>query len=189
MVRFLLGDALVVKDLPTALEIWQEQGGRRTLVTLDGEVLDPYGVVTGGPLEGEGHGALQRRREVQELEEVVRAFEAEFALAQERHRTLQARLLQLEAALKSLDKDGREKDLALLEQEKDLARVGEELDRAAGRMGQLELERAQLEDGLAAFAREEEEHRLAAAAGQGQRGTRPGACWGCSRDCCAIDHI
>src|SRR5512138_625193 len=39
VVRFLLGDALVVKDLPTALELWQEQGGRRTLVTLDGEVL------------------------------------------------------------------------------------------------------------------------------------------------------
>ena len=122
VVRFLLGDALIVRDLPAALEIWQEQGAKRTLVTLDGEVLDPYGVVTGGPLEGEGHGALQRRREVQELEETVRAFEAEFALAQERHRTLQARLLQLEAALKSLDKDGREKELALLEQEKDLAR-------------------------------------------------------------------
>jgi chromosome segregation protein len=163
VVRFLLGDALVVRDLPAALEIWQQQGGRRTLVTLDGEVLDPYGVVTGGPLEGEGHGALQRRREVQELEDVVRAFEAEFAMAQERHRTLQARLLQLEAALKSLDRDGREKDLALLEQEKDLARVGEELERVAGRMGQLELERAQLEEALAALSREEEEHRVAAA--------------------------
>src|SRR6266542_4156055 len=161
--RFLLGDALIVRDLPAALEIWQEQGGRRTLVTLDGEVLDPYGVVTGGPLEGEGHGALQRRREVQELEETVRAFEAEFALATERHRTLQSRLLQLEAALKGLDRDGREKELALLEQEKDLARVGEELERVAGRMGQLEVERAQLEEALAALSREEEEHRLAAA--------------------------
>jgi chromosome segregation protein len=163
VVRFLLGDALIVRDLPAALEIWQEQGGRRTLVTLDGEVLDPYGVVTGGPLEGEGHGALQRRREVQELEETVRAFEAEFALATERHRTLQARLLQLEAALKSLDRDGREKDLALLEQEKDLARVGEELEHVGTRVGQLELEKTQLDDALAALSREEEEHRLAAA--------------------------
>ncbi|HET8539676.1 MAG TPA: chromosome segregation protein SMC [Anaeromyxobacter sp.] len=167
--RFLLGDALIVRDLPAALEIWQEQGGRRTLVTLDGEVLDPYGVVTGGPLEGEGHGALQRRREVQELEETVRAFEAEFALATERHRTLQARLLQLEAALKSLDRDGREKDLALLEQEKDLARVGEELEHVAARLGQLEVERAQLDDALAALAREEEEHRLAAATAEAEQ--------------------
>jgi chromosome segregation protein len=168
VVRFLLGDALIVRDLPAALALWQEQGGRRTLVTLDGEVLDPHGVVTGGPLEGEGHGALQRRREVQELEEVVRAFEAEFAMAQERHRTLQARLLQLEAALKGLDRDGREKDLALLEQEKDLARVGEELERVAARSGQLELERAQLEEALASLSREEEEHRLAAATAEAE---------------------
>src|SRR5512138_1796942 len=169
VVRFLLGDALIVRDLPAALEIWQEQGGKRTLVTLDGEVLDPYGVVTGGPLEGEGHGSLQRRREVQELEEIVRAFEAEFALAQERHRTLQARLLQLEAALKSLDKDGHEKDLALRDQEKDLARLGEELERVAERMGQLEGERAQLEEGLSGLSREEEEQRVGAATAEAEQ--------------------
>jgi chromosome segregation protein len=168
VVRFLLGDALIVRDLPTALELWQGSDPKRTLVTLDGEVLDPSGVVTGGPLEGEGHGALQRRREVQELEETVRAFEAEFSLAQGRHRTLQTRLLQLEAALKSLDKDGREKELSLLDQEKDLARLGEELERVAHRMGQLELERSQLEDGLSSLAREEEEHRLAAATAEAE---------------------
>jgi chromosome segregation protein len=167
--RFLLGDAVIVRDLPAALEIWQSSPQKRTLVTLDGEVLDPWGVVTGGPLEGEGHGALQRRREVQELEEIVRAFEAEFALAQERHRTLQARLLQLEAALKSLDKDGHEKDLALRDQEKDLARLGEELERVAERLGQLEAERSQLDDGLAALSREEEEQRLGAATAEAEQ--------------------
>jgi chromosome segregation protein len=169
LVRWLLGDALIVRDLPAALELWQRGAGGCTLVTLDGEVLDPSGVVTGGPLEGEGHGALQRRREVQELEETVRAFEAEFAMAQERHRTLQARVLQLEAALKSLDRDGREKDLAVLEQEKDLARVAEELERLGERVGQLQLERAQLEEGLAGLVREEEEHRLAAATAEAEQ--------------------
>ena len=168
VVRFLLGDALIVRDLPSALELWQASDPKRTLVTLDGEVLDPSGVVTGGPLEGEGHGALQRRREVQELEETVRTFEADFALAQERHRTLQTRLLQLESALKSLDKDGRDKELALLDQEKDLARLGEELERVAQRVGQLEVERAQLEGGLGGLASEEEDHRLAAATAEAE---------------------
>ena len=180
VVRFLLGDALIVRDLPAALELWQQSGAKRTLVTLDGEVLDPYGVVTGGPLEGEGHGALQRRREAQELEDVVRGFEADFSLAQERIRTLQARLLQLEAALKSLDKDGREKELALLDQEKDLARVGEELERVGERLGALEIERSHLEEAVAALSREEEEHRLAAATAEAEasRGEeRPGTRW------------
>jgi chromosome segregation protein len=106
---------------------------------------------------------------VQELEETVRTFEAEFSLAQERHRTLQARLLQLEAALKSLDRDGHEKDLALREEEKDLARVGEELERVAGRIGQLEVERMHLEEALAGLAREEEEHRIGAATADADR--------------------
>jgi chromosome segregation protein len=169
VVRFLLGDAVIVNDLTSALAMWQTSGHRRTLVTLDGEVLDPYGVVTGGPLEGEGHGALQRRREVQELEETVRQFEAEFSLAQERHRTLQARVLQLEMALKSLDRDGRDKDLAVLEQEKDLARLGEELDRLAQRSGEVEVERVGLEEALGALAREEEEHRVQAATAEAEQ--------------------
>ncbi|HZZ85717.1 MAG TPA: chromosome segregation protein SMC [Anaeromyxobacteraceae bacterium] len=169
VVRFLLGDALVVRDLPAALELWQGAAAKKTLVTLDGEVLDPYGVVTGGPLEGEGHGALQRRREVAELEETVRQFEAEFSMAQERHRMLQARLLQLEAALKSLDKDGRDKELALLEQEKDLVRVGEELERIAARLGQLEAEKGQLDDALRGLDSEEEEHRVAGATAEAEQ--------------------
>ncbi len=181
VVKFLLADALIVRDLPSALEIWQQaagtagpdgaaaSGAARTLVTLDGEVLDRHGVVTGGPLEGEGHGALQRRREVQELEETVRVFEAEFQLANERHRTLQARLLQLETALKTLDRDGREKELALLDQEKDLARVGEELERVGARIGELQADQRQLEEALAALVREEEEHRLAAAAAEAEQ--------------------
>ncbi len=169
LVRWLLGEAFIVRDLPSALELWERGAGGRTLVTLDGEVLHPSGVVTGGPLEGEGHGALQRRREVQELEETVRAFEAEFAMAQERHRALQARVVQLEAALKGLDRDGREKDLAVLEQEKDLARVAEELERLSAGVGQLASERAELERGLAGLAREEEEHRLEAAAAEAEQ--------------------
>jgi chromosome segregation protein len=170
LAHFLLGDAFVVRDLRSALEMWQSGSGNATLVTLDGEVLDPHGVVTGGPLEGEGHGALQRRREVQELEDTVRSFEAEFALAQERHRTLQSRLLQLEAQLKSLDRDNREKDLALLDQEKDLTRLADEVERIAARVAQLEAERAGLEEARAALSREEETRRLEAATAEAERG-------------------
>jgi len=169
LARFLLGNAVIVRDLRSALEMWQSGRSRQTLVTLDGEVLDAHGVVTGGPLEGEGHGALQRRREVQELKDTVRSFEAEFAMAQERHRALQSRLLQLEGALKSIDRDNREKDLALLDQEKDLARLGEELERVAERRRQLELERSGLEEAIAALSREEEARKLEAATAEAEQ--------------------
>ena len=46
--------------------------------------------------------------------------------------------------------------------------MGEELERVSGRMGQLEVDRAQLDEALAALAREEEEHRVAAATAEAE---------------------
>jgi chromosome segregation protein len=169
VVRYLLGDAVIVRDLPAAMEIWQRNGNKKTLVTLDGEVLDPDGVVTGGTLEGEGHGVLQRRREVAELEELVRAFEAEHALAQERHRALQSRLAQLEGALKALARDGREKDEARVGQEKELTRLAEELSHVTARLEALEGEHAQLRQGLSGLEAETEEQRAVAATAEAEQ--------------------
>src|SRR6202000_1754244 len=45
---YLLGDVLVVEDLERALALWRETRTDKTIVTLDGEVIDPHGVVTGG---------------------------------------------------------------------------------------------------------------------------------------------
>ena len=48
---YLLGDVIVVENLNRALELWRETRTTKTLVTLDGEVVDPHGVVTGGSRE------------------------------------------------------------------------------------------------------------------------------------------
>ncbi len=62
---------VIVETLDVAVSLW-ERGlwsapGGPTLVTLDGEVLDPSGVVTGGTVSPVG-GVLQRRRQIQGLE-------------------------------------------------------------------------------------------------------------------------
>ena len=71
---YLLGDVAVVRDLDAGLGLWRSNGFSHSLVTLDGEVIDPMGVVTGGSaesLEGSpdlaapqdrGVGAAGRRR-------------------------------------------------------------------------------------------------------------------------------
>src|SRR5439155_9710907 len=64
---YLLGDVTVVEDLPRALRLWHDEGSRSRLVTLDGEVVDPWGVVTGGSRQGAGWGLLQKKREIKEL--------------------------------------------------------------------------------------------------------------------------
>lgn len=68
----LFGGVVFVNSLEVAVEqwtrgLWSAPDGP-TLVTIDGEVLDPAGVVTGGTAGSSG-GLLLRRREVQRLEE------------------------------------------------------------------------------------------------------------------------
>ena len=41
---YLLGDVLVVQDLERALALWRETKTNKTIVTLEGEVIDPHGV-------------------------------------------------------------------------------------------------------------------------------------------------
>lgn len=63
----LLGDVLVVDDLRTALELWRQNGFYRTLVTLNGEIINPQGIITGGTGEGSDSGILQKRAEMKDI--------------------------------------------------------------------------------------------------------------------------
>ncbi|MFZ3065152.1 MAG: chromosome segregation protein SMC [Nitrospirota bacterium] len=69
--EYLLGDVLIVEDLDSAISIWKKNGINKTLVTLSGEVVDPWGAVSAGSVKENGDGLLHRRRELKELEKSV----------------------------------------------------------------------------------------------------------------------
>jgi chromosome segregation protein len=75
--EYLLNDVVLVKDLKSGLALWSRNGYYSTLVTPDGEVIDPMGIVTGGseaPLEGS---FLAQRRRIRELRDSLAGFEAQ----------------------------------------------------------------------------------------------------------------
>ncbi len=79
IVRHLLGHTWVVKDLTTALRLSKNGGARARFVTLDGERVDPSGVIVGGePLPRVG--IVSRKSELQaiaaELSEIAKAINA-----------------------------------------------------------------------------------------------------------------
>ena len=84
LTHYLLGDVVVVEDLPAAMAIWSANGHQATLVTLDGDVLEPQGVLTGGSLEGAGAHLLKNKRQIRELEQSMQHLEAEYRMAQDR---------------------------------------------------------------------------------------------------------
>lgn len=95
--QVLIGDTIVVDGLPRALELWASRAVEVPMVTLDGDRLDPSGVVTGGSPTALNAALLQQKREIRELQEIVASLEEAFGHTRARHLALAGALAELEA--------------------------------------------------------------------------------------------
>jgi chromosome segregation protein len=95
--EYLLNDVVLVRDLHSGLALWSRNGYYSTLVTPDGEVIDPMGIVTGGseaPLEGS---FLAQRRRIRELQAIAGRLETQLAQEEKELNQLKQALEQAEA--------------------------------------------------------------------------------------------
>jgi len=143
---FLLGGALVVENLETALSLWKRNGIRATLVTLEGDVVDPAGVVSGGTQNLE-ETPLARKRKLRELQSQCEKAEKELVKERGKRDLLKDQIAAVSRELEDLEEKGREVEKALFGSESSLARSTEDL-------GNLEEAIADLDAGIAFSERE-----------------------------------
>ena len=77
VINTLLGDTVVVEDLDAAIEAWRSNGRNKCVVTLEGDVVDERGIISGGKVLKGSKGLLSRKREIAELEKTVEAKQRE----------------------------------------------------------------------------------------------------------------
>ncbi len=134
---YLLGDVVVVENLERALDLWRQTQTDKTLVTLEGEVIDPHGVVTGGSRESALAGVLAQKREMRELEEVVAHLEADIQAALARHVSNKQALAELGTKLDEIVATLRRDEMDLLAHQKDSDRLTRERSQLENRRAQL----------------------------------------------------
>ncbi|MBK5094606.1 MAG: hypothetical protein JJE32_02900 [Deltaproteobacteria bacterium] len=79
LVRGLLGSTLLVRDLPSALQLWNRNGVWSTYVTLEGDVVTADGILVGGAQEQGESRVLAVKREIRELEQEMALLSTESA--------------------------------------------------------------------------------------------------------------
>ena len=152
----LLGESVVVDTLDRALELHQ-RGILQTLVTLDGDIIDERGVVTGGSRDGQGASVLAQKREIRDLEEITASLESDLANATARFVATKSELRQVTRAIESVRTESHQGDVAIMGQEKDVSRCRAELDRLRERVMRLNSEQLELEELIAAVTKDEVE--------------------------------
>lgn len=105
--KSLFDNIFIVRDLKTALTLIAE-GHRLFFVTLDGEVVEPSGVVIGGEVKG----IFRRKREIRELEgtienkkNTIEDLEDEFSSIQQLTERKESELRDVESAITDVGKD------------------------------------------------------------------------------------
>lgn len=112
----LLGDVLLVENISQALEIWGRNQTKQTIVTKEGEVIEPKGIVTGGSTNGSGSGILKRNREIREFSEELRYLETQFQATKSEKEKIEQDLSHAKRSFESLAAERQEFDIKLVQE-------------------------------------------------------------------------
>jgi len=125
---------VIVRSLDEAIQLWERHGWSAPngpiLATLDGEVVDASGIVTGGHVEGT-QGLLERRREVLDLDNKRQALVEELDQNKQQRDVVQAQIQELTERDRQLGDSLREaemQNLSLRKDEEKLQHVLADLD-------------------------------------------------------------
>lgn len=125
--EYLLSDVAVVRNLQSGLDLWNRNGFVSTLVTPEGEVIDPIGVVTGGSVESLEGNLLSQRRRMKELEALVSELEAGLQSEEKEIGDLREQMDRTETRRSVLIEEGHRLALERIRSEHDLLQADREV--------------------------------------------------------------
>jgi chromosome segregation protein len=143
LARVLVGDAVVVTTASVATRLAAE-GASSTLVALDGTVIHPGGMISGGSGDAVAAGMIEHKREMRELHEIVAKKSEEVTALLDAQKAQRLRMTEVSAALERARNEAHQGELALVTAEKDLRRAEDQLANATRRTAQVEGELSEL---------------------------------------------
>lgn len=147
-IDYLLGGTLIVENLDLAIKIAKAAKANLSmrLVTLEGELLNTAGAITGGSGKVATSGLLQRPREIDELQKKVAKIQNELSKKRKDFEELGAKLSTLEAQRNQLASAQQERQLNLVSARKELAAHEERKNRLDKELSQHESEENLVKD-------------------------------------------
>ncbi len=126
IVKNLLGRVMIVEDIDCAIGISKRYNNRYKIVTLDGQVMNPGGSMTGGS-RSKGAGILSRANLIEELREEAKKLEAKAEEAKAVYKTALEDANKAAADLQGADADLRNAKEELIRAEGDYRLIADKL--------------------------------------------------------------
>ncbi|RKU18476.1 chromosome segregation protein SMC [Candidatus Poribacteria bacterium] len=154
--RHLLGNTLVVKDLDSAIALTRQFRPSARLVTLDGEVINTSGAITGGQTSQKQSGLLSRSRELETLEDEIGRLTQSSNKKDAKRKAYAAAIANLQKTRQTLTAQWQDKRVEKASLTKDLEQANLQVTRLEQQLAALEVENRELDTAVTA-SREEQQ--------------------------------
>ncbi len=144
IVLSLLGKVAVVENLDSGIVIARKFGYSFRIVTVEGDLLNAGGSMTGGSVEGRGTGILGRSREIEELQTALKNLEEKL---QGVEKEIKEASSQIEAVINNInneEKQLKDNDLIRMRDENHLAQVQDNIAKYEAKIEMHKQEKNQL---------------------------------------------
>ena len=154
--RHLLGNTLVIEDLDSAIALTRQFRPSARLVTLDGEVINTSGAITGGQTDQKKSGFLSRSRELETLEEEIGKLTQNSNRMDQKRKAYAAAIANLQKTRQTLTAQWQDKRIEKASLTKDVEQANLQVTRLERQFAEIEVENRELDSAVAA-SREEQQ--------------------------------
>ena len=158
VIELLLRNVVIVEDMDVAMHLHQNPEFQGTVVTLNGEMIDANGFITGGSAKSESSRLLARNREIENLSENVTQLKEELEESQTKIESGKRALVELESGLKDKNEEVHQKELTNNNSLRDLDQLRQDVQRLESHASALNAESTSLSEQLQQL--EGEKHTL-----------------------------
>ena len=169
--RHLLGNTLVIEDLDAAVLLTRRFQPSARLVTLDGEVINTSGAITGGQTNQKTSGLLSRARELEVLEDEIGRLTQTSNQKNQKRKAYAAAIANLQKTRQTLTAQWQDKRVERASLTKDIEQTNLEIVRLEQQFTKVEAENRELGSTVAA-SREEQQSLATEIAALTQKSTR-----------------
>jgi len=145
IVSSLLGRIVIVDIMDNAISIARQFGFSFRIVTLDGDVVNPGGSMTGGFQKSKGTGILGRSREIEDLTNKIKEIRQSVAIDSEKLTQKEELLVEKARELQIREQKHTNISHEKIREESRLASMNQDITRCSSRINMLKAEKSQLE--------------------------------------------
>lgn len=142
---YLLGRVVIAADMEAAIRMSKKSGSGFRFVTLDGEIINISGAITGGKYKNKTANLLERRNEIAALEKEIEKLSEEASEIAETGRNIDARIAENDEKTEKLADSQRQAELAGALSESNLKALRETMERISSSREKFDTELSSIE--------------------------------------------